>query len=203
MNSKIKIQLKKTLEQLMKRQHNAVMLNGLENRRNNELYSKLHEECLVQTERALKQLADIGLQKKNKKIRDNSLIEKMQNEFIKKFTGKSRFSLLMELYDEYMGSGEVIEAFRVLKILGAEYSKNIRVRITVFEFFLAIGETRKAESCLISVIVALKKCDQFLTVYAILLFEMNKIKEAVLIFRVCGQFLNFFLKSWFSNLREN
>lgn len=168
----------------MKRQHNAVMLNGLENRRNNELYSKLHEECLVQTERALKHLADTCLQKKNKKIRDNALIEKMQNDFIKKFTGKSRFSLLMELYEGYMGSGEVIEAYRILKILGSEYAKNIRVRICVFDFFLAIGETRKAESFLISVIIALKKCNQFLTVYAILLFEMNKIKESVLIFRV-------------------
>lgn len=168
----------------MKRQHNAVALNGLENRKNNELYSKLHEECLAQIECALKSLADTGLQKKNKQIRANPLIEKMQSQFIKKFTGLTRFSLLMELYETYLSSGEVIEAFRILKILGSEFSKNIRVRICVFEFFLAIGETRKAESFLISVIIVLKKCDQFLTVYALLLFEMNKIKEACLIFRV-------------------
>jgi tetratricopeptide (TPR) repeat protein len=147
---------------------------------------------------------ELQLDHQNKKVKSNSLIISKQKEIIENFTGKSFLNHMNSLFKIYLGTGEVIEAFRILKTIGQHFPDNLYVVFQVFQFYLNIGNLRKAESFLLRIIASLKESKKMLTLYSILLFQMKKYKEALINYRVTTiNFFFYFFKYFCIYLKKN
>jgi predicted Zn-dependent protease len=159
-------------------------LTGLKNRKTNDIYTRLHEDSQVYFKQIIQKYREHQLEKNGKKVKSNSLVLEEQQKLIEKFTGDSYLCHLKKLFKIYMGTGHVIDAFRILKTIGSCYPKNLYVKFEIFRFYLEIGNLRKAESFLLCVISPLKISPWHLTIYSMLLYQMKKYKEALIIYRV-------------------
>ena len=176
--------LQNILQILLKNKYKTSKLTGLKNRKTNDVYTRLHEDCQVYIKQIITKYREIQLEKNGKKVKSNKLVLEEQKELIEEFTGKTLLVHLKSLFTLYMGTGHVIDAFRILKTIGSRYSDSLYVMFEIFKFYLEIGNLRKAESFLLSVILPLKKSPWHLTIYSMLLFQMKKYKEALIIYRV-------------------
>ena len=161
---------------------------GLSNRKSNELYTKLFEDCLLNFDNISSIVKDDQLQKSDKKVKSPEFLLSKQKQIIESFTGKTYFTFLEELYEGYLFSGDLIDAFRILRLMGEQFVGNSLVRLKIFQFFLRIGLLRKAESFLLSIISAIKCADELMTLYVFLLFEMRKYRESLLVYLVSSYF---------------
>lgn len=175
---------KKILEYLLKHRHNTSRLTGLGNRKTNDLYTRLHEDCQIYLNQVIIEQKNSQLNRHGKKARSRGLILTSQRKALEDFTRKPLLTHLKDLYNIYMGTGEVAEAFRVLRAIGDNFPENLNVMFLVFRFFLEVGHLRRAESFLLQVVSSLKQSPHMLTVYSILLFQMKKYKEALINYRV-------------------
>lgn len=175
---------RKILQNLIKFKYKTAKLSGLENRKTNDLYTRLYEDCQVYFNQMMSSHRLYQLEKNGKKVKSNALILESQKQLIEEFTGKSLLAHLRSLFRIYMGSGHVVDALRILKTIGQHFRTHLHVMFGIFRFYLEVGNLRKAESFLLRVISPLKKSPRLLTIYALLLFEMKKYKEALIIYEV-------------------